>query len=96
MSKYKSKQKNKVVRVFTSSAPVFSYTSVCHSAPATKKPCAKGNGEVDDQGFYQSPLGTWNCSVCRKPCKVTRSKAKKEPLLMLAPEESSGDPRAQI
>jgi hypothetical protein len=76
-SKYKGKNKGKaVVRVYKQGLPVFTYKCDCHDLPATKKACAKGNGEVDDNGFFQSPLGTWNCTITRRKCKVSRHRAK--------------------
>lgn len=51
--------------------PVKSYTSVCHGAPATKPACVRvGKKDALVQG-----LGSWRCTVCKKPCKVTVSKA---------------------
>ena len=47
--------------------PVFLYTSTCCNAMAEKDPCIKTKDND------QLPLGTWNCSHCRKKCKVTRS-----------------------
>jgi hypothetical protein len=57
-------------------APVFSYTSVCCSVQATKEPCTfvgKDSKEAETQG-----LGHFRCTGCRKSCKCTRSKNKKE------------------
>jgi hypothetical protein len=78
-SKYRNKQKGKggkgaKPKVFKQGEPKFDYTSTCCGMPATKKACMKGNGEEDDKGFFQSPLGTWNCSKCRKKCSVSRTK----------------------
>ena len=73
MSKYRNKKSAGKPKVFKQGEPKFDYTSACCSLPATKKPCSKGNGEPDDRGFFQSPLGTWNCSKCRLKCSVTRT-----------------------
>lgn len=73
MSKYRNKQKSKVAKVFKQGEIKFDYTSTCCGMPATKKACSKGNGEPDDSGFFQSPLGTWNCGKCRRKCKVNRT-----------------------
>lgn len=78
MSKYRNKQKGgKVVKVFKQGEPKFDYTSKCCGVPASKKPCSKGNGEPDDRGFFLSPLGTWNCTSCRRKCVVNRTVRKK-------------------
>ena len=50
--------------------PVYSYTSVCCSAQATKTPCLK----VDAKSAETQGLGTFRCSACRKACKCTRQK----------------------
>ena len=47
--------------------PVFTYTSRCCSAPATKTPCLKSQDA-------EATLGTWKCSQCRKKCSVNRHK----------------------
>jgi hypothetical protein len=78
-SKYRNKQKGKggkgaKPKVYKQGELRFDYTSTCCGMPATKKACMKGNGEEDDRGFFQSPLGTWNCSKCRKKCSVSRTK----------------------
>ena len=58
--------------------PVFLYTSVCCQAPATKEPCTmpKGKGVGDYVGAKpegEATLGSFRCSACRRPAKVTRS-----------------------
>lgn len=75
-----SKRKKKAVRrVSAPGVPVFSYTSVCCSMPASKKPCAiDGSVEFADRNKLEHSLGTWNCTKCRKKAKVTRSKNKVE------------------
>lgn len=52
--------------------PVYSYTSVCCSAPTTKKACVKVGGK---DALVQG-LGSWRCSACHKAAKVTVSKFK--------------------
>ena len=75
MSKYRSKQNQKrVVKKFQQPDIVFNYACECHGERASKKPCAKGNGEPDDKGFFQSPLGTWTCPITRRACKVVRTR----------------------
>jgi hypothetical protein len=52
--------------------PVYSYTSVCCNAQASKAPCyafGEKSKEAETQG-----LGTFRCSTCRKACKCTRQK----------------------
>ena len=52
--------------------PVFSYTSLCCNAVATKPPCqylGMKSKEAGTQG-----LGTFRCTGCHKPCTCTRSK----------------------
>jgi hypothetical protein len=73
VSKYRNKQKQSKPKVFKQGEPRFDYTSTCCGVPASKKACSKGNGEPDDSGFFQSPLGTWNCGACRRKCKVNRT-----------------------
>jgi hypothetical protein len=85
VSKYRNKQKQNKPKVFKQEAPKNVYECECHGVQSMKKPCAKGNGEPDDKGFFQSPLGTWTCSVTRKACKVTRTK--KAPKVEEAPAE---------
>ena len=63
--------------------PVFSYTSVCCGAPATKAPCLSYGSvtvrtglmittttrgkEAETQG-----LGSWRCTTCQNPCSCKR------------------------
>jgi hypothetical protein len=77
-SKYRNKQKQKVVKHFVQPTIVFTYTCTCHGERSIKKACSKGNGEPDDKGFFQSPLGTWTCPITRQKCKVNRARVKKE------------------
>ncbi len=76
---FKSKKPARAIR-----NPVFNYTSTCCSAPAEKPPCATEVGQVT--GVYlgskptgESSLGTFRCTQCRKPARVTRSKTAPTP-----------------
>jgi hypothetical protein len=57
--------------------PVFIYTSVCCKAQATKEPCVmpkgKGIGGFGSKPEGEATLGSFRCSQCRRPAKVTRS-----------------------
>lgn len=76
-SKYKNKKNAPIPRKL--GKPVFSYTSDCHSAPASKRPCLVDDGtKFEDRNKLEHSLGTWKCSICRKTCKVSRSKNKVE------------------
>jgi hypothetical protein len=77
-SKYRNKQKQSKPKVYRQPEVAFTYTCTCHGERSTKKACLKGNGEPDDKGFFQSPLGTWTCPITRQKCKVSRTKVKKE------------------
>lgn len=62
---------------------VFNYTSTCCSAPADKPPCAIEKGQrvkayLGAKPEGDSSLGSFRCTQCRKPCKVTRSLNKTE------------------
>ena len=63
-----------------STKPVFTYTSACCGASATKPPCEKvrSTGKKRKGETEFSSLGHWSCSNCGKGCKVTRSKRKQE------------------
>ena len=51
-------------------SPVYSYTSQCCNAPATKPPCQYlGSKEAATQG-----LGTFRCTNCHKVCTCKRTK----------------------
>jgi len=52
--------------------PVNTYTSVCCSVPAVKKPCVA----VNKKDALTQTLGKFRCSSCKKRCKVTVSKFK--------------------
>ena len=57
---------------------VFIYTSACCSAPADKPPCAVEKGVRPKTYLGAKPegdssLGSFRCTGCRKPCKVSRS-----------------------
>lgn len=78
MSKHKKQQKKALpptpVKVHI---PVFLYTSTCHQAPAKKGACEMPQG-TGIKAFGEKPeaeasLGSWRCTTCNRPCKVTRS-----------------------
>lgn len=57
----------------------FAYFSVCHNAIAEKPACnTPQNAKIGTYLGAIPPddrlagLGSWRCSQCRKPCKVTR------------------------
>ena len=52
--------------------PVYTYTSDCHKAPATKKPCTA----VNKKDALTQTLGKFRCGECGKRCNVTVSKFK--------------------
>ena len=59
------------------------YTSTCCGVPATKPPCVKPKaqpkpkkgkgkrGEQREKAPEFATLGSWTCTACRKPCKVS-------------------------
>jgi hypothetical protein len=57
--------------------PVFLYTSMCCKSPATKEPCVmpkgKGIGGFGSKPEGEMTLGSFRCTQCRRPAKVTRS-----------------------
>lgn len=73
-SRYAQKAKGNAKKspVAAKRGPVFEYTSVCCSAPATKKPCVA----VNKKDALTQTLGKFRCTACRKPAKVTVSKYK--------------------
>jgi hypothetical protein len=72
-------KKNKAVpRVVNVADAAFIYISTCCTASAKKPACAVDKGQI--VGVYlgakpegESSLGSWRCSACGKPCKVTRT-----------------------
>ena len=56
--------------------PVFAYTSVCCSVPATKPPVI-AVGYRSEEAKTQT-LGKFRCTKCGKRCKCNRSKFKSE------------------
>lgn len=57
---------------------VFIYTSTCCQSAATKDACVMPRGK--GVGGYlgakpegEATLGTWRCTACRRPAKVSRS-----------------------
>ena len=77
MSKPKGKHK-KHVPATKPQDPVFLYTSVCCKVQAKKPACKRKPEDKAENKFSESPLGSWRCSQCEQPCKVTRSKFKRE------------------
>ena len=69
-NKKKSGKSVKPVVVRDERAPVFLYTSVCCGELAKKEACVADFGEAFEK--RHAALGHWNCSKCRKSCKVTR------------------------
>lgn len=65
---------------------VFAYVSACCNQLAEKPPCTVAKGQtigtyVGAKPAGESTLGSWRCTGCRKPCKVSRitpTKAKQE------------------
>ena len=58
--------------------PVFTYTSICCSSPASKTACekpkaGKTTGKGKSKTTEYATLGKWNCEKCGKGCKVSRS-----------------------
>lgn len=54
---------------------VFTYTSVCCGAAASKPACEKPKAAKKGKGKTQeyATLGHWSCEKCGRACKVTRS-----------------------
>lgn len=79
-SKYQKKQNGRGKPVvppvkLKKESPVFDYTSVCCQSPAKKKACVIDKAlDFKDRNKLEHSLGTWNCTNCRKACKVTRAK----------------------
>ena len=79
-------KKNRVVpKTVNAKDAAFAYVSVCCNSIATKPACAVPQGgkigtrigHVPDPDTRNATLGSWRCSVCKRPCKVQRT-AKKE------------------
>jgi hypothetical protein len=51
--------------------PAFIYASACCNELGEKTPCVKPK---DKKEALTNSLGSWRCSRCKKPCKVTRSR----------------------
>lgn len=80
-SKYKSKNKGgkPVAPKRKLATPVYTYECLCHGVQAKKKPCVIDDAtEFSDRNKAEHSLGTWNCQVTRKACKVSRTKYKVE------------------
>ena len=81
MSNYRNKKKQKGARVAPRKldAPVFNYNCTCHDLKANKKPCLVDVAtQFSDRNKLEHSLGTWNCQVTRKACKVNRTRNKTE------------------
>ncbi len=74
-------KKNRVVpKTVNVKDAAFAYVSMCCNAIATKPACAVPQGEkigtrigsVPDPDKRNTTLGSWRCSTCKKPCKVSR------------------------
>lgn len=57
---------------------VFTYTSTCCGEAATKPPCVTDKELRREGKSSESSLGHWRCAVCKKACKVSRSRRKDE------------------
>lgn len=71
------KKPNRVPRTVTAKDAVFTYLSICCTAPTEKPACAVDKGQI--VGVYlgakpagEGSLGHFRCTQCRKSCKVTR------------------------
>ena len=66
------KKQSRKPRQSPKGSPVNVYTSQCCNAPATKPPCLYLGMRAKEAGTQG--LGSWRCSACHKPCKVSRAK----------------------
>jgi hypothetical protein len=76
-------RKNRPTPKVTALSAVFAYFSVCCNEQADKPPCSVAKGQhigtyVGVKPAGESTLGSWRCTKCRKPCKVTRVTKKQE------------------
>ena len=81
MSNYRNKKKQKGAKVAPRKlgAPVFNYNCQCHDTKASKKPCVIDDAtQLSDRNKLEHSLGTWNCAITRKACKVNRTRNKVE------------------
>jgi hypothetical protein len=70
--------KRPVVRTINLKDAKFVYASVCCNAVGQKPSCTMPQGKGIGQHLGAIPegdatLGSWKCSNCKKPCKVTRT-----------------------
>ena len=73
--------------------PVYTYTSECHGAPATKKACSATNKK---DALLQG-LGKFRCTECKKRCKVKVSKLVEKEAANVNPgldQQASGVPQS--
>jgi hypothetical protein len=53
------------------SVPAFIYTSICCNLNANKTACVRPR---DKKEALTNSLGSWRCTGCKRPCKVSRHK----------------------
>lgn len=68
-------QQTKQPQIKEQAAPIYTYTSKCCEAPATKPPCERSREDRRENKFSRAGLGHWRCTKCAAGCKVKRSKA---------------------
>src|SRR5208282_4175653 len=92
-SKYAQKARVKAnkPKAIAKQGPVNSYLSVCCGVPATKKACVR----VDKKEALVQGLGSWRCTGCTKPCKVTVSKAKPADTITVQSPKMNGVPMGE-
>lgn len=69
----KPKFKRPAAKPFDIKDAKFLYFSACHNVIAKKPSVTESARENEGKGT----LGSWRCSDCNKPCKVTRTKNEK-------------------
>jgi hypothetical protein len=57
---------------------VFHYVSQCCNVLGTKAACVRPKGGMTSKEAETNSLGSWRCTQCGKPCKVSRIRAKKD------------------
>ena len=75
-------KKTRVAKPVAAKDAVYVYLSACCNAPATKPACEVPQGgkigtyigAIPDPDERNTSLGSWRCSTCRKPAKVSRVK----------------------
>lgn len=79
MSKYRNKKKGAKPAQPKLKTPVFNYNCTCHDQKANKKPCVVDHAtQFSDRNKLEHSLGTWNCALTGKKCKVSRTRVKVE------------------